>query len=234
MLKNFSRAHIKYLFSVLIGTYYMPVFSQKDSTSSIRIGCNFILAPIAHLMDDQKNEHNFGPGILLFANFDNVVEISTGGLFHAKKYIVVDDKVYKPATTTEFHIIDVPVKLNISLIRTKTQCSYLSGGITFGLPIYKEGGLEWQSVDFMDSQNFSYQFGMGYRTSINRNRNVFFQIEPNLSFFTSQIVYGDYYEISSGSPYPPYAGTLIGNHSRVSLRMFFSIKYEFIKIKSKQ
>jgi len=235
----------KYLFAFLLlylslsSNYF--IFSQTDSTHAIHLGGDFVLAPNVQFMDDQENEHNYIAGVLFYVNFDNVVELKFGGLYHIKKYISYD--YYSNGTTkaiTEFHYLNIPVTLNLYLIRQKKQWCYLLGGIAFGLPIVKDKGLQLHTVDYMyisnqyiDNTNYSYIVGMGYKTTLNKKKTLFFKMEPTIMFFINPVQYGEYYS-SNIFNHVQSEGMITGNHSKASLLLSFTLSYDFYKIKSKK
>jgi hypothetical protein len=206
---------------LILFAFTQSATSQKDTSLFLQYGGEFTATPIIHFMDDGPNARNFGTGAFFFANSSNKLELKTGVLYHFKKYNVV-----KSYSTTDsiisFRYINIPLIVNIGIIRTKKQISYLSAGVLFGLPAYVSKGLKWESVDYMNNPNISLQFGIGHRWVIKKN--ILFQIEPNLSFFTSPIKYGD---LSFCYPSSCYVEKTYGVHSKTVFRLLFSIRYVF-------
>ncbi|HEY4797605.1 MAG TPA: hypothetical protein VII99_00865, partial [Bacteroidia bacterium] len=232
-------------FSLLFIFYFLNFFrsfalSQPDSSHAIHIGADLVLSPAIQTMDNRASENNFLTGILMFANFDNVIEIKTGGLYHIKKYTVYDLAASGSLIAkTEFHYINIPVQINFCLIRTQNQWCYLLGGFALGLPINQ--GIKWQTVDYMyspnsnfNNKNFIYKIGMGYKRAFNTKRNYFFGIESSLMSIAKPIAYGDYYSAVTGSIGGAYAGTLSGNHSKTSWLLSFTIAHDICQIKAKK
>jgi len=216
-----------FLFVLIVLNVGVNVCAQNDSSHAIHIGGDFIIAPITQFMDDQKNEHNFSAGISGFINFDNVIALRAGGNYHLKKYSVFDDKVNLPDVSTTFNYVDVSFSLVGYLIKKREQQSYLSLGLLFGKPIYKEGEKKNYSIDYMNNANFSYKIGMGYKQSISKRNKIFIGFEPTVIWFAQPIEYGDY---GSGGIYPVILKTTSGNHSRVSFSIAFLITYNLAKM----
>lgn len=186
MFKNFSREHVKYLFSVLICAYYMlcsSCIAQENTEKAKPYLSSEVFFVYPNYLTKHENQFNYGFGGAISENF-NPFKVTIGLFYNTKKYFVPYESASSiDKITYSLNYFNVPILISFHLIKHEIMKNnfLITTGIVLNIP------RNYHSLTYFKNNNppqvkdtpikyisgNSIRLGFQYNKSLNKLFNVF-------------------------------------------------------------